>query len=126
MGNSSLDVGDVLIQPISFHLYFFTLLLMRLVFRERIKMKVGYYKSYEVTTRFNGKRIRTVTFGKLNTIRKYIDRFITHRIEDGGVSNIYVQDYKVLIYTNKGDEYKITVVQVEREFANIRNLFSIN
>ena len=89
-------------------------------------MKVGYYKSYEVTTRFNGKRIRTVTFGKLNTIRKYIDRFITHRIEDGNVSNIYIKDYKVLIYTTNGDEYKITVVQVEREFANIQEIFNLN
>ena len=107
-------------------IYIFTLPLMKLVFRERIKMKVGYYKSYEVTTRFNGKRIRTVTFGKLNTIRKYIDRFITHRIEDGNVSNIYIKDYKVLIYTTNGDEYKITVVQVEREFANIQEIFNLN
>lgn len=79
----------------------------------------GYYKSYEVTIRLNGKRISTVPFHKIDSVIGFIDKVIMNHIVYEDAIRVFVHnDYKVAIVQEEG-WYTITVVQVEREFMDI-------
>lgn len=79
----------------------------------------GYYKSYEVTIRLNGKRISTVPFHKIDSVIGFIDKIImSHIIYEDAIRVFVHNDYKVAIVQEEG-WYTITVVQVEREFMDI-------
>lgn len=81
------------------------------------------YTNYEVTIRKNGKRVKTIPFGKLDTVRNFIDRMIEEHIKyENAYKIIFKDEYKVIVLQSDC-YYRITVCEVHRDFMNMEDLF---
>jgi hypothetical protein len=81
------------------------------------------YTNYEVTIRKDGKRIKTIPFGKLDTVKKFIDGIVEEHIKYENAQKIIFKDEYKIILLQPNCSYRITVCKVHRDFMNMEDLF---
>ena len=81
------------------------------------------YTNYEVTIRKDGKRIKTVIFGKLDTVKKFINNIVEEHVKYEDARKVIFKDEYKVILLEPDRSYRITVCEVHRDFMNMEDLF---